>query len=1197
MAEKLGEAFVLMVLRDAAFRASLKSDEVFALKSAAAIQSILSKIRIAPVVMSVDTNHLKKSIDVAEAVVGVGMEKIRKLARIPTYMDARPMRKSLRVVATDVDQAFSRMSRQARLSPIFDARAMRSSMAQLQQAMGAMRAQQMSSMATMPAAVSQMAMPRQVTQPSRFRRMMGGGDGGGGMGAGGALLAGATGGLAATAGIRAFSMLEAKVKGLIRTGMDANATMERLGQSFEVMLGSAAAGKRVLESLRVFAEKTPFEMKDIAQVATMLLSTRQIAEDQLIPTIRKIGDAASGSSEGFAAFPRLTRAITQMMNKGKIQAEEMMQLSEAGVPAWQALAKAMGKTVPEVQKMSETGKLGLTEIMKLVDALGGQFEGLADKQSKTFEGLSSTWRDQLSTAVMKVSKPLFELSRLGLQNLTDWMNTDQAQKLITVLTQGMEQVMGKVKAVGISFVESAKKFDLSTITNVINKTLQIASKVVTVLTAAFSNPLVVAVSKFLALSGVISGVIAVAATFAPTIMAALSPVSMVVVGLTAGFLAVKKSIENALNSPGGERLRANISEIVSRVGNLASMLKDTVVPLVALASDRLAKMFSLGSGGSFWEKATSGVKDLIAGVETLAANWQNSWDAVKLIGNATVLEWWEKIKHLFNVQWPAIALGFWEGMSAATKEWGNSFLSTIQVVFDAAKEMFAEIFTARKNQYQATGEAAKGAWSTTGEEMLAARDRAAKAVKTTLATGGSKDDAMKAAAAEIAVGIDRSIGSWFGAGGKAVKAMTIGSAQESKAFANAVAKIGSHILERDAAIAKAFGNPIADRLKAAGGAPENADAKRMRDEAKSLLDSNAKKADDTRRKRESDAATRDRKEREAAGKAGIEEWLEKGKNALLGVGESLKTAMAGTLTPNVGTKKSRLEFTGSSELWQHMAKALTPTTSPMAKSESLLEKILDAIKKAPTTAGGVVGKVSGAVAGGVLGAGTALGRGIANPGSVAKAFPKGIAGALKGGIAGVVAGSKWLGGAASAIGTMNPDVADAVMREAKAQEEARGLSPAEKARRKLMEGLGGTGGMAGGSAGVFPASEARKKLLDKLNKSAPVSAADRAREALNKNLGIGGGKVDPMSVEGIMRDFPGDSLFEQPSQSPSASDTKKKLMDRLSSAMSPSGGAGGRSGEDPLMTRQNEILEKSNAIQQQIVGAVQGLAGSFGFAQ
>ncbi len=63
-------------------------------------------------------------------------------------------------------------------------------------------------------------------------------------------------------------------------------------------------------------------------------------------------------------------AIEQIKSAGTLQGDELNQLADAGVPkaaVFEELAKAMGKTVPEILKLKEAGKIGADQT---IDAIG-----------------------------------------------------------------------------------------------------------------------------------------------------------------------------------------------------------------------------------------------------------------------------------------------------------------------------------------------------------------------------------------------------------------------------------------------------------------------------------------------------------------------------------------------------------------------------------------------------------------------------------------------------------------------------------------------------------------------------------------------------------------------------------------------------------------------------------------------------------
>lgn len=192
-------------------------------------------------------------------------------------------------------------------------------------------------------------------------------------------------------------------------GFKFNAMMEQSKISFETMLGGAEKADKMLKDLYDFAAKTPFEFKDLQEAAKKMLAMGFAAND-LLPTLKSVGDAAAGLGlSGADGTQRIIRALGQMQMKAKVSAEEMLQLSEAGIPAWAMLAEAMGKSTAEVMKLSEKGLIPADFAVKaLVDGMGKRFPDMMDKQSKSFNGLMSTMKDNLAQTFGTVMKPTFE---------------------------------------------------------------------------------------------------------------------------------------------------------------------------------------------------------------------------------------------------------------------------------------------------------------------------------------------------------------------------------------------------------------------------------------------------------------------------------------------------------------------------------------------------------------------------------------------------------------------------------------------------------------------------------------------------------------------------------------------------------------------------------------------------------------------
>lgn len=172
------------------------------------------------------------------------------------------------------------------------------------------------------------------------------------------------------------------------------------------MLGSAEQAQALLGQLQDFAANTPFEFSDVAAASQKFLAFGFTAE-QIIPTLRAVGDAAAGVGLGKEGIDRITIALGQMAAKSKVQSEEMLQLTEAGIPAWQMLADKIGVSVPQAMDMVTKGAVNAqTGLQALVGGMEERFGGMMDQQAQTITGTWSNMMDGLSQTAIAVGQQI-----------------------------------------------------------------------------------------------------------------------------------------------------------------------------------------------------------------------------------------------------------------------------------------------------------------------------------------------------------------------------------------------------------------------------------------------------------------------------------------------------------------------------------------------------------------------------------------------------------------------------------------------------------------------------------------------------------------------------------------------------------------------------------------------------------------------
>ncbi len=205
--------------------------------------------------------------------------------------------------------------------------------------------------------------------------------------------------------------------GLATAFLGQNAAMEQTRIAFVGLLGSGQAADTMLRQLQSFAAATPFEFTELTKDTQMLIGMGFAARD-VIPIMTAVGDAASGVGAGAEGVNHITLALGQMQARGKVTGQDMMQMTEAGIPAWRILADSMHLSVAQVQKLSETGKLGADSVTALWHGMEKMYGGQMAGQASTFNGLLSTLHDNAVMALMAFAGPIFAMAKSGLQQLT-----------------------------------------------------------------------------------------------------------------------------------------------------------------------------------------------------------------------------------------------------------------------------------------------------------------------------------------------------------------------------------------------------------------------------------------------------------------------------------------------------------------------------------------------------------------------------------------------------------------------------------------------------------------------------------------------------------------------------------------------------------------------------------------------------------
>ena len=246
-------------------------------------------------------------------------------------------------------------------------------------------------------------------------------------------------------GLALFDVGKSAVGGLVDMAkatvqLAANAQTAQI--TFEVLTGDAAKGAKLFKDIEKFAARTSFDLT-LAADATKSLLAAGVADSNVMDTMQLLGDLAMGDAEklGF-----LSKAYTDVMNKGKLQGQEIRQFAENGVGLVGALATSMNKTNAEILAMSESGKISFNDMKKALESLtgpGGRFFGMMARINETFTG-------QWNSLVENVQTFGRDLGALVLPRLTEIVK--EANNMLTAfngLGDGRWKFAGEVIVAGL----------------------------------------------------------------------------------------------------------------------------------------------------------------------------------------------------------------------------------------------------------------------------------------------------------------------------------------------------------------------------------------------------------------------------------------------------------------------------------------------------------------------------------------------------------------------------------------------------------------------------------------------------------------------------------------------------------------------------------------------------------------------------
>lgn len=197
--------------------------------------------------------------------------------------------------------------------------------------------------------------------------------------------------------------------------------------AFGTLLGGDNNATSFLDQIIDFAAATPFAYEGLTEISKTLLAYG-FKQNELIPLLEKIGDAGSATGMSAEDMGYVAKALGRMQTTGKTTLEYINPLMERGIPVFDYLAEASGKTKEDVIEMVNKGLVPGAEAAKAIaDYMGAEYAGNMEKQAKSYEGLLSTLQDVNAEMENAMGEGYTDSRKGGLQEQINWLDGESGE--------------------------------------------------------------------------------------------------------------------------------------------------------------------------------------------------------------------------------------------------------------------------------------------------------------------------------------------------------------------------------------------------------------------------------------------------------------------------------------------------------------------------------------------------------------------------------------------------------------------------------------------------------------------------------------------------------------------------------------------------------------------------------------------------
>lgn len=176
---------------------------------------------------------------------------------------------------------------------------------------------------------------------------------------------------------------------------------EVLNARLETITGSTVEAQQAFSKLEEFVKSTPYSLGALTDAYARLTATGNAlfkTQSDVLGAIDALADSVAAVGGSSYNFTQVAIAFERMASEGRLTAERLNQITDAGIPLTR-IAEKLGFSMAELRAESEAGTLSFNKFYKafvLVAKGADGFGGAAARQADTLAGATSNLGDSIA---------------------------------------------------------------------------------------------------------------------------------------------------------------------------------------------------------------------------------------------------------------------------------------------------------------------------------------------------------------------------------------------------------------------------------------------------------------------------------------------------------------------------------------------------------------------------------------------------------------------------------------------------------------------------------------------------------------------------------------------------------------------------------------------------------------------------------